>query len=121
MSIRKTFLSSTILGLLSALALTSTSYACDHAAPVTSAAFCSTFKDTAACVCVNNGLSAKRCQDINFIYRLSVDLYGNLDRVCNLGQNMTSPQECIDNWNCYLHGGYTSDGQPCSGTGRACA
>lgn len=114
----KRFLVSSVLMLLS----TTYGYAdgnCPLASAITSPEFCESFKAAGECNCINNGLPARRCKDMNFVYRLAVDTLGNLQRVCEY-QHIISTTECIDGWNCYRYGGFTSDGQLCNGTGHAC-
>ena len=92
---------------------------CPLASSISSTQFCESFKAAGECNCINNGLPARRCKDMNFVYRLAVDTLGNLQRVCEY-QHIISTTECIDGWNCYRYGGFTSDGQLCNGTGHAC-
>lgn len=89
------------------------------AATITSPDFCESFKAATECHCANAGIHKRICSNMYFVYKTMVDAYGTLPRVC-ASQHHTSPQECIDDWNCYRYGGLTSDGQLCGGTGHKC-
>ncbi len=95
-------------------------YACPLAADVTSANFCGSFQSVAQCHCTTHGLPARLCTDMNTIYQRMMIVYGSLEQAC-LHQADTTPQSCVDSWNCYRRGGVTSNNQLCNGTGAACA
>ena len=104
-----------------ALSLVNYSHAtCPTAAPNTTPEFCESFKSVAKCHCMASGLSDGMCSDMNTLYQRMLVVFRSLERACNYQQN-TSPQDCIDSWNCYRHGGVTSTGQLCSSSGAACA
>lgn len=95
-------------------------HACPAAAAVNSPDFCSSFRSVAQCHCVSHGLPARMCTDINVIYQRMLLVYSSMERACQ-HQSNTSPQNCINSWNCYRNGGATPDGELCSGTGASCA
>ena len=95
-------------------------YACPLAVDVANTNFCTSFQQVAQCHCVAHGLPARMCSDLNIIYQRMLIVYGSLEQAC-LHQTDTNPQSCIDSWNCYRHGGVSSDNQLCSSTGSACA
>lgn len=88
--------------------------------PTTDPSFCASFKQAAECNCRNLGLPALFCSDPKRVYKLMVSTYGNLQTAC-AHQDITSVQECVDDWNCFTKGGRNSAGALCSSTGRACA
>ena len=96
------------------------SFACDHALPTDDVNFCSSFKSVAPCYCTSSGVPANMCQDMNVLYQRMISMFGSLQRACNF-QRYTSPQDCIDNWNCYRMGGIDSRGRLCSSTQKACS
>lgn len=93
---------------------------CPQASSVTSAEFCSSFKTAAECHCISSGLPRKMCNNYKLLYKRMMDTFGSLQRACEY-QHDTSVQECIDDWNCFLSGGSTSNSGTCSGTGLPCA
>ena len=95
-----------------------TALACPSALPTDDAAFCSSFTAAAICYCTA-ALPAAMCQDMNVLYQRMLITFGSLERACEY-QKYTDKQNCIDNWNCYLHGGIDSKGHLCSGTQAAC-
>lgn len=107
-------LSALFLYLISASAL-----ACDFAVPTDNPNFCPSFKAVAICHCTTSGLPAGICQDVNALYNRMLAVFGSLKRACEY-QKFTTPQDCMDNWNCYLKGGVDSRGRLCSGTQKAC-
>lgn len=92
---------------------------CGQAVPTDDALFCTSFKMIAECHCTSKGLPRPACTNMKKIYERMTILYGSLQNACE-AQHYTSTQTCIDDWNCYLHGGINSQGALCSGTGRAC-
>ena len=94
--------------------------ACGQADPIDSPTFCATFKAVAKCHC-SESLPDDMCDDMNMLYGFMLDMTpgGTLDEACSM-QSDTSVQNCIDDWNCYRNGGKDSQGNSCSGTGRAC-
>lgn len=103
------------------LSLSSVGWAsCPLATAITSPDFCESFKMATECHCALSGLPKGRCSNMSLVYKMMIDMLGPLHISCS-HQHYTSTQECIDDWNCYRYGGLTSDGQLCSGTGRACA
>jgi hypothetical protein len=93
--------------------------ACTNAVPTDNPAFCASFKTTAICYCTASGLPPMMCQDMNMLYARLVSVFGSLQKACEY-QRYTSPQDCMDNWNCYRLGGVDSRGRICSSTRLAC-
>lgn len=93
--------------------------ACPVATDTNTPQFCSTFKTAAICHCTSSGLPQGMCTDIKKIYDRMISMFGSLQRACEY-QKDTTTQICIDDWNCYLHGGKDSKGRLCSGTGKPC-
>lgn len=89
------------------------SYSTDHPE------FCPSFKTAAICYCSQSGLPSVFCQNVDFVYQRMISFFGSLERACK-HQKHTSVEKCIDNWNCYLQGGYDSEGKPCSNTTKPC-
>jgi len=96
-----------------------TSYACSRALPTDDPGFCASFKAVAICYCASSGVPAGMCQDINALYNRMLVVFGSLQKACEY-QHHTSVQDCMDNWNCYMHGGIDSRGRACSSNQRAC-
>lgn len=94
-------------------------FACPDALPTNDANFCASFREVAICYCTISGLPVFLCQDITKLYNRMVAVFGSLENAC-AHQQYTSSQICLDNWNCYLHGGVDSRGNVCSSTGAAC-
>lgn len=93
--------------------------ACPQATPLNSPGFCSSFKSVAQCHCASSGLPKGMCLNMKTIYDRMISMFGTVRRACEY-QHDTSVQNCIDAWSCYRAGGYTSENELCSGTGRAC-
>ncbi|MDF1757746.1 MAG: hypothetical protein P1U74_05570 [Legionellaceae bacterium] len=108
-----------VLGSLFCLSLGVFAGSCPVASPVSSSAFCSSFKVAAQCHCTSSGLPKGMCNNQKLLYKRMIDTFGSLKRACEF-QHDTSVQECIDDWNCFLSGGLTSNSQSCSGNGAAC-
>jgi hypothetical protein len=116
MNIRRLLMSGVLL-----ICATTHAYAsCPTATSLSSASFCDEFKAAAECNCQLKGIPKGRCTNMSLVYKLMIDTLGTLQRACEF-QHETSTQECMDGWNCYRYGGYTSDGQLCNGTGHACS
>lgn len=95
-------------------------FACTNALPTDDANFCSSFKSTATCYCISSGVPSGMCQDMFMLYYRMMSVFGTLQKACEY-QTYTSTQDCINNWNCYLHGGVDSNGHACNGgTQRPC-
>jgi hypothetical protein len=94
-------------------------YACERALPVDHPQFCLSFKSVASCHCTTSGLPYGMCQDVHMLYNRMIAVFKTLEKACQYQQH-TSPQDCMNNWNCYLKGGVDSEGHLCSSTGRAC-
>lgn len=92
---------------------------CPQAVPTTDPNFCSSFKSVAQCHCIDSGLPASICQDVNTIYNRMISIFHSVQRACEY-QRDTSTQTCIDDWNCYRLGGADSKGGLCSSTGSIC-
>lgn len=92
---------------------------CPVASAVSSPEFCNSFKIAAECHCISSGLPRGMCTNQTLLYKRMIDTFGSLKRACEF-QRDASVQECIDDWNCYLSGGVTSDLQSCSGNGNPC-
>lgn len=95
------------------------SFACPDALSTDHPEFCPSFKTAATCYCTSSGLPSVFCQNIEFVYQRMIGFFGSLQRACK-HQSHTTVQKCVDNWNCYLHGGYDSQGMPCSNTTKPC-
>lgn len=95
------------------------SFACPKALPTNDAGFCNSFKTAASCHCLSQAPFPQMCKDMSTIYKSMISMYSTLERAC-AKQKLTTTQECIDNWNCYLRGGIDSQGRACSSTKRAC-
>lgn len=93
--------------------------ACPRAVPTDNPGFCPSFKSVAACNCAANGQGPAVCQNMKKMYDMMIGMFGSLKAACNF-QHSSPPQECIDDWNCYMNGGKDSQGKACSGSGRAC-
>ena len=94
-------------------------FACIIANPTDDANFCPTFKTAATCYCTASGLPAGMCQNMKNLYSRMMVVFGSLQKACEY-QHYTSPQDCVDNWNCYLKGGIDSRGKLCNKTQQAC-
>jgi len=92
---------------------------CSPAVPTTDPNFCASFKASAACYCENWGLRRNMCQDMKTIQKRMRSIFGSIENACAY-QKDTSPQICLDDWKCYFSGGYDSNGNLCSGTGKSC-
>lgn len=92
---------------------------CPLALPTEHPGFCASFKSVAACHCVEAGLPAGMCQNMDVIYNRMLVMFGSMEKACQY-QSDTPLQLCMDGWNCYRLGGRNSQGQLCSATGRAC-
>ena len=93
--------------------------ACPRALPTDNAGFCGSFKSVAACNCAANGQGPAVCQNMKKMYDVMIGMFGSLKAACNFQHN-SPPQECIDDWNCYMTGGKDTQGRLCAATGKAC-
>lgn len=93
--------------------------ACSKAVPTDNPNFCASFKTAATCYCTSSGLPAGMCQDMDALYNRMIGVFGTLEKAC-LFQKYTSPQDCMNNWNCYRFGGKDSTGKLCSSTTKPC-
>jgi len=91
---------------------------CPTATPSNAPGFCGSFAIAAQCHCTKS-LPAGMCTDVRQLYKRMIAAFGSLRRACD-SQHETTTQACIDDWNCYLSGGVTSESGLCSGTGSAC-
>jgi len=96
-----------------------TSFACSNATPTDDPGFCGSFKAAATCYCISSGLPSSACQDVNQIYDRMIFVFKSVEKACAY-QTQTTPQDCMDNWNCYRNGGIDSRGRLCSGTTLSC-
>ena len=96
------------------------SFACAQALPVDDPGFCQSFSDVARCYCQSQGLPARMCANVQLIYNRMISTFGSIDRACRY-QKENTYQNCLDDWQCFLHGGVLPDGRVCSGTGQACS
>ena len=87
-------------------------FACTNALPTDDDNFCASFRAAGVCYCTASGVPAGLCQDMNALHSRMVIVFGSLQRACE-HQSYTTPQDCVDNWNCYLHGGVDSQGRVC--------
>jgi hypothetical protein len=95
---------------------------CGQALPANDPGFCGSFQSVAVCHCINeSGLGEKVCKHMSMdtLYNLMIAKYKTQQKACDL-QHDTTPQTCMDDWNCYRLGGKDSQGQACSSTGRVC-
>lgn len=92
---------------------------CPQAVPTNDPNFCFSFKSVAECHCTTSGLPRGMCTDMQKIWDRMISVFGTLKAACNY-QTDTSPQTCIDDWNCYRIGGKDSRGRLCSATGKSC-
>jgi len=99
--------------------ISSVSLACPKATPTNAPNFCATFRVAAQCHCTNSGLPSRMCMNVKLLYQRLISVFGALEKACEF-QHDTTKEDCMDSWNCYLHGGNNVDGNLCSGTGRAC-
>lgn len=121
------FISSTVFAddVISKYVSSSNVKACNPYASISSAPdFCQTFPPAAACNCTNHGMTPAVCDpnDLTNLYKMMMQTYHhNLADACNnpRAQQLTSTQECIDDWNCYWDGGTSTTGK-CNATGIAC-
>lgn len=98
---------------------TLSAFACDSALPTDHENFCASFKAVAICHCISSGVPSSMCQNMDTLYNRMITVFGSLQRACEY-QKHTTPQDCMDTWNCYRLGGKDSKGKPCSGTTAAC-
>ncbi len=91
---------------------------CALAEAITSPDFCKSFETVAACHCVSSGVPAGMC-NMDWIYTHMVDVFKDQQRACDHQKDVPA-QACMDDWNCYRHGGTDSQGNLCSGTGKSC-
>lgn len=94
-------------------------FACSKALPTDNPQFCSSFKVAATCYCTSSGLPAGMCQDMDTLYKRMLGVFGTLKKACEY-QKHTTPQDCMDNWNCFRFGGVDSRGKLCGGTKQPC-
>lgn len=94
-------------------------FACPNAAPTNDVQFCASFKTAAICYCKASGLPSGLCQDMKSLYNRMIAVLGSLEKACAY-QHSSTPQECIDDWNCYLRGGVDSRGRICSSNYLPC-
>ena len=92
---------------------------CPVASAIDGPGFCSSFRVAAQCHCTSTGLPKGMCTNMKSLYDRMTTMFGSLARACEY-QHDTTPQKCIDAWNCYRLGGFTSQNELCNGTGRAC-
>lgn len=85
--------------------------------------FCTTFSESVASCWPPVGSHKNFTPaQMKFNYNLMVRFYGSLKAACNKSapSNGSTPQQCIDQWNCYINGGIDSQGGQCSGTKKSC-
>lgn len=99
--------------------LSFSAFACVVAKPTGDSEFCSSFKAAATCYCTSSGLPAGMCQNMRTLYSRMMVVFGSLQKACEY-QRYTKPQDCIDNWNCYLLGGNDSHGVACNLNQQPC-
>lgn len=92
---------------------------CPKAMDTNNPGFCASFKTAAICHCTSSGIPAGMCQDMKALYDRMIGLFGSMEKACRY-QKDTTPQNCIDSWNCYRKGGKDSQGRACSSTGNPC-
>ncbi len=111
-----------IFSLMSLFSFSAFATSCPPATPTNDPGFCASFAVSANCHCREKSPSPRICTNMTLIYNLMIATYGSVQNACDLRvQRDVTQQECIDDWNCYLHGGVDSQGKACSGTGRACS
>lgn len=93
--------------------------------PVTSPAFCKTFKHSTISGChlhlrLAPFLWPIFCHSMPKIYHEMMHHYHrNIVKACRK-QDHGYVQGCINGWHCYMYGGRDRKGQLCSGTGQSC-
>lgn len=92
---------------------------CPNALPTNDVNFCPSFERAAVCYCTSSGLPRAMCEDMNTLYARMISYFGSLRKACE-HQRYTTTEDCMDNWNCYLHGGVDSRRRFCSSTKKAC-
>jgi hypothetical protein len=98
---------------------------CDtHASYSYQSTFCATFPPAAICNCQLHTTDPNYCSSMTNIYKAMIKTYGSLAGACKM-QNVTTPDECVADWNCYWDGGKPtnlppSDTRLCDGNGIAC-
>ncbi|MES2216989.1 MAG: hypothetical protein V4501_01115 [Pseudomonadota bacterium] len=99
-------------------------HSCPQAPATTSGDFCSGFKASGYCHCIEEGMDGAVCENMPQVYQLMMDNFHNsLAEACEFGESVEGGvprQVCIDDWNCYRNGGANSDGGSCQSTGAAC-
>jgi len=101
---------------------------CPQAPATTSGDFCGGFKTSAYCHCIEKGMDASVCDDMNQVYDAMMAYFrdspeGALAGACSYGEAQEDgvpKQVCMDDWNCYRNGGANSQGGLCSSTGQTC-
>src|SRR5580693_2747985 len=90
---------------------------CKKADPIDSPTFCTTFEAAAKCYCRNASPIPAACKSASKVYEYMLSVHhGNLEKACKYAadhQPGTTPQECIDDWNCWRSGGRDSNGKLC--------
>lgn len=93
---------------------------CKNALPPSNHQFCPTFKSAATCACTTSGMPTSLCSDMTLLHKRMLMVFASQKKACEF-QRDASTQQCMDSWNCYLHGGKDSKGKLCQQTGEACA
>lgn len=78
--------------------------------------FCPGFYTAVMCNC-DEHFPAGYCEGslhVQGIYNKMIAMYGSLATACQKN-DPAAPQECIDQWNCYLNGGKDAAGRNCQG------
>jgi hypothetical protein len=93
-------------------------FACGNSLPTNDPNFCHSFQEVAKCHCNARGVPGY-CRDMPTIYSSMKAIFGSLEAACKF-QHDVSPQECVNDWNCYFTGGKDSLGRKCSSTMAKC-
>lgn len=94
---------------------------CPITPAVTSNKFCSGFKKVVTCECDKMAPFNIHyfCRSMSVIKNNMDRYYGGVAKSCK--QQKKAPyQDCMDHWNCYLHGGRDSKGHLCNSSGKSC-
>lgn len=120
--LRKMLILVACLSSFSAFASNQALSSCAQALATNQSNFCSSFKVSAQCHCMER-LPGGLCQDISAIYNRMISMFGTQQAACIYQSRTTggtSPETCNDDWNCYRLGGHDSQGRLCSNSGKAC-
>lgn len=90
---------------------------CPDALPTDHPSFCASFPAAATCYCRAQAPSPGMCANMQVITKQIMGM--GINAACFI-QHFVTFQACVDNWVCYIHGGFDTSGRVCSSTGRNC-